>query len=151
MQVFAKVQFSAALPFIFSGAKVAVTLAVIGAVIGEFVGSVGGLGNLLLTANSQLDSALAWAALIWLSILGILAGGRASAALAHAMGRRRTWLLAAPRLWSARDEIDFDARALGQARHADAGSRRPLVCWKVGGIDLVHGLEFAHIDDKDAS
>jgi NitT/TauT family transport system permease protein len=75
VQVFAKVQFPAALPFIFSGAKVAVTLAVIGAVIGEFVGSVGGLGNLLLTANSQLDSALAWAALVWLSILGILLFG----------------------------------------------------------------------------
>ena len=71
MQIFAKVQFPAALPFIFAGAKVAVTLAVIGAVIGEFVGSVGGLGNLLLTANSQLDSPLAWAALIWLSVLGI--------------------------------------------------------------------------------
>ena len=48
------------------------TLAVIGAVIGEFVGSISGLGNLLLTANSQLDSPLAWAALIWLSALGIL-------------------------------------------------------------------------------
>jgi NitT/TauT family transport system permease protein len=72
LQVFAKVRFPAALPFIFSGAKVAVTLAVIGAVIGEFVGSVSGLGNLLLTANSQLESALAWAALVWLSILGIL-------------------------------------------------------------------------------
>ena len=72
LQVFAKVQFPAALPFIFSGAKVAVTLAVIGAVIGEFVGSVGGLGNLLLTANSQLDSPLAWAALVWLSVLGVL-------------------------------------------------------------------------------
>jgi NitT/TauT family transport system permease protein len=72
LQVFAKVQFPAALPFIFSGAKVAVTLAVIGAVIGEFVGSVGGLGNLLLTANSQLDGPLAWAALVWLSILGIV-------------------------------------------------------------------------------
>ena len=66
------IQFPAALPFIFAGAKVAVTLAVIGAVIGEFIGSVGGLGNLLLTANSQLDSPLAWAALIWLSVLGIL-------------------------------------------------------------------------------
>jgi NitT/TauT family transport system permease protein len=60
------------LPFIFAGAKVAVTLAVIGAVIGEFVGSMNGLGNLLLTANSQLDSPLAWAALVWLSALGIL-------------------------------------------------------------------------------
>lgn len=71
-QVFLKVQMPAALPFIFAGSKVAITLAVIGAVIGEFVGSVGGLGNLLLTANSQLDGPLAWAALIWLSALGIL-------------------------------------------------------------------------------
>lgn len=71
-QVFLKVQFPAALPFIFAGAKVAITLAVIGAVIGEFVGSVDGLGNLLLTANSQLESPLAWAALIWLSALGIV-------------------------------------------------------------------------------
>jgi NitT/TauT family transport system permease protein len=72
LQVFLKVQFPAALPFVFAGAKVAVTLAVIGAVIGEFVGSLNGLGNLLLTANSQLDSPLAWAALVWLSVLGIL-------------------------------------------------------------------------------
>jgi NitT/TauT family transport system permease protein len=72
LQVFLKVQFPSALPFIFAGSKVAVTLAVIGAVIGEFIGSVGGLGNLLLTANSQLDSPLAWAALVWLSALGIL-------------------------------------------------------------------------------
>jgi len=71
-QVFARVQMPAALPFIFAGAKVAITLAVIGAVIGEFVGSVNGLGNLLLTANSQMDGPLAWAALIWLSALGIL-------------------------------------------------------------------------------
>ena len=72
LQVFLKVQFPSALPFIFAGSKVAVTLAVIGAVIGEFIGSVGGLGNLLLTANSQLDGPLAWAALVWLSALGIL-------------------------------------------------------------------------------
>lgn len=75
LQVFLKVQFPAALPFIFAGSKVAVTLAVIGAVIGEFIGSVEGLGNTLLTANSQLDSPLAWAALIWLSALGILLFG----------------------------------------------------------------------------
>ena len=71
-QMFWKVQFPAALPFVFSGAKVAVTLAVIGAVIGEFIGSTNGLGNLLLSANSQLDGPLAWAALVWLSVLGIL-------------------------------------------------------------------------------
>lgn len=75
LQVFMKVQFPAALPFIFAGSKVAVTLAVIGAVIGEFIGSVEGLGNTLLSANSQLDSPFAWAALIWLSALGILMFG----------------------------------------------------------------------------
>lgn len=75
LQVFTKVQFPAALPFVFAGSKVAVTLAVIGAVIGEFIGSTQGLGNTLLTANSQLDSALAWAALVWLSALGILLFG----------------------------------------------------------------------------
>lgn len=71
LQVFLKVQFPAALPFIFAGSKVAVTLAVIGAVIGEFIGAREGLGNLLLAANSQLDSPLAWAALVWLSALGV--------------------------------------------------------------------------------
>lgn len=71
LQVFWKVQFPSALPFVFAGAKVAVTLTVIGAVIGEFVGSNEGLGNLLLTANSQLNSPLAWAALVWLSLLGM--------------------------------------------------------------------------------
>jgi NitT/TauT family transport system permease protein len=32
----------------------------------------GGLGNLLLSANSQLNGPLAWAALVWLSVLGIV-------------------------------------------------------------------------------
>jgi len=72
LQIFFKVQFPAALPFVFSGAKVAVTLAVIGAVIGEFIGATEGLGNLLLVANSQVDTPLAWASLVALSVLGIL-------------------------------------------------------------------------------
>ena len=49
------------------------TLAVIGAVIGEFVGSSEGLGYLLLSATSQLDTPLAFAALFALSALGIFA------------------------------------------------------------------------------
>ncbi len=71
-QVFAKVQFPAALPFVVTGSKVAVTLAVIGAVIGEFVGSTAGLGYLLLAATSQINSPLAFAALFALAALGIL-------------------------------------------------------------------------------
>jgi NitT/TauT family transport system permease protein len=72
LQIFLKVQFPAALPFVITGAKVAITLAVIGAVIGEFVGSSEGLGFLLLAATSQLDTPLAFAALFALSFLGVL-------------------------------------------------------------------------------
>jgi NitT/TauT family transport system permease protein len=71
-QILVKVQFPAALPFILTGAKVAITLAVIGAVIAEFVGANEGLGFLLLSATSQLDAPLAFAALLALSLLGLL-------------------------------------------------------------------------------
>lgn len=70
-QTFFKIQLPSALPAIFSGAKIAVTLAVIGAVIGEFLGADQGLGTLLLTANSQMNTPLAWASLVILSVLGI--------------------------------------------------------------------------------
>ena len=53
------------------GCKVAITLAVIGAVIGEFIGSNEGLGNLLLVANSQVNVPLAFAALFGLAVIGI--------------------------------------------------------------------------------
>jgi NitT/TauT family transport system permease protein len=75
LQTFFNIQLPSALPSMFSGAKIAVTLAVIGAVIGEFIGSNEGLGNLLLTANSQLDSPLVWASLVILSVLGMVLYG----------------------------------------------------------------------------
>jgi NitT/TauT family transport system permease protein len=70
-QAFWKIRFPAALPFVISGSKVAITLAVIGAVIGEFIGSNEGLGNLLLVANSQINIPLAFACLIGLAAIGI--------------------------------------------------------------------------------
>lgn len=72
LQIFFKIRFPAALPFVISGSKVAITLAVIGAVIGEFIGSNEGLGNLLLVANSQVNTPLAFAALFGLAVLGIV-------------------------------------------------------------------------------
>ncbi|HEX7386621.1 MAG TPA: ABC transporter permease [Castellaniella sp.] len=75
LQLFCKFQFPSSLPFILSGSKVAITLAVIGAVIAEFVGSNQGLGNLLLAANSQLNTPLAFAALFALAFLGIVLYG----------------------------------------------------------------------------
>jgi len=70
-QTFWKIRFPAAMPFVISGSKVAITLAVIGAVIGEFIGSNEGLGNLLLVANSQVNIPLAFACLIGLAVIGI--------------------------------------------------------------------------------
>jgi NitT/TauT family transport system permease protein len=71
-QTFWKIRFPAALPFVISGSKVAITLAVIGAVIGEFIGANEGLGNLMLVANSQINIPLAFAALFGLATIGIV-------------------------------------------------------------------------------
>lgn len=60
-----------ALPAIFAGLKVAMTLALIGAVVAEFVGSDRGLGYLLLSASASLDSLLSFSALIVLTLVGL--------------------------------------------------------------------------------
>ncbi|MBI4492144.1 MAG: ABC transporter permease [Chloroflexi bacterium] len=70
-QEFVKIRFPYSLPFIFSGLKVAITLAVIGAIIGEFVGGNQGLGYLIVAANYQLLTAMSFAALILLSLMGL--------------------------------------------------------------------------------
>jgi NitT/TauT family transport system permease protein len=70
-QEFYKVRLPNALPYLFSGLKVASTLAVIGAVIGEFVGGNEGLGYLIIIANTELRTPMAYASLAGLSILGL--------------------------------------------------------------------------------
>lgn len=70
-QSFLFVRLPAALPFIFSGLKVAVVLAVTGAIVAEFVGSNAGLGYLLLRASSYLDTTLIFAVLVALSVMGL--------------------------------------------------------------------------------
>src|SRR6476661_7376596 len=70
-QEFTRVRFPSALPFIFSGLKVAITLAVIGAIIGEFVGGNAGLGYLVIIANSEMRTQMSFAALLLLSVLGL--------------------------------------------------------------------------------
>jgi NitT/TauT family transport system permease protein len=60
-----------ALPHIFSGLRVASTLAVIGTIIGEFVGSNVGLGYLILIANNQMNTSLAFASIIIISVFGL--------------------------------------------------------------------------------
>lgn len=71
-QTFRKIRFPNALPHLMAGEKVAVTLAVVGAVVGEFVGASEGLGYVLLLANGNLDAPLLFADLILMSLIGIL-------------------------------------------------------------------------------
>jgi NitT/TauT family transport system permease protein len=71
-QIFRHVRFPSALPAIFGGLKVASTLAVIGAIVGEFVSSDSGLGYLLLVANGELDTRLVFACVLVLTVLGLV-------------------------------------------------------------------------------
>jgi NitT/TauT family transport system permease protein len=74
-KTFVKVRFPMALPFFFSGLKVAITLAVIGAVVGEFIGSDKGLGYVILSATSYWKTELAFASMILLSLIAIVLFG----------------------------------------------------------------------------
>jgi NitT/TauT family transport system permease protein len=74
-QEFSKVRLPNALPYLFSSLKVASTLSVIGAVIGEFVGGAEGLGHLIIIANTELRTSMAFVSLFCLSILGLLLYG----------------------------------------------------------------------------
>lgn len=71
-QTFRKVQFPGALPSIFGGLEVAITLAVVGAVVSEYIAANEGLGYLQLTASGILNTPLLFAAVIAMSILGLV-------------------------------------------------------------------------------
>jgi putative hydroxymethylpyrimidine transport system permease protein len=61
-----------ALPSGFTGMKIAAAVAVIGATLAEWAGSNNGLGHLVVTANSQLDSARAFAATVLLILEAVV-------------------------------------------------------------------------------
>lgn len=69
-QIFFKVRLPNAIPYLFAALKMCITLSVIGAVVGEFVGSSAGLGHLIRLANSELATDLMFAALLALGCMG---------------------------------------------------------------------------------
>ncbi|MDH2424972.1 ABC transporter permease [Sphaerisporangium sp. TRM90804] len=71
-QAFRKVRLPAALPQIFVGLKVAMPLAAIGAVIGEFQAGEGGLGYQIVQYSGVADSATAWAAIVLIGVMSIV-------------------------------------------------------------------------------
>ena len=74
-QLFTKIQLPGALPYVFSGMKVAAILAVAGAIVGEFLGSDRGLGYLMLQVQVTLDTAAMFMAVILITLIGVVLYG----------------------------------------------------------------------------
>lgn len=71
-EIFFKLQVPSALPHFYSGLKVAVTLSVIGAAIGEWLGAQAGLGYFSRRMMTQFDGAGVFAPIVLLSLVGII-------------------------------------------------------------------------------
>ena len=70
-QVFAKIRFPNAVPYIFAGLKLNATMSVTGAIVGEFVASELGLGALIISAGVTLETQTIFASLMLISLLGL--------------------------------------------------------------------------------
>jgi NitT/TauT family transport system permease protein len=86
-QIFHSVRVPYALPHIFAGLKVAVTMAMIGVIVGEFITAQAGLGYIIMMASSAADTALVFAAIILLCAAGLALYG--AVALAEWLIERR--------------------------------------------------------------
>jgi ABC-type nitrate/sulfonate/bicarbonate transport system permease component len=71
LQTLRKVELPAALPFFFSGLRVAATVSVIGAVFGEWAGADKGLGRLVLLGNNQLQTPRVYAGIVILTLMAV--------------------------------------------------------------------------------
>ncbi|MFC3677278.1 ABC transporter permease [Ferrovibrio xuzhouensis] len=71
-QAFIYIQLPGALPYVFSGMKVAAILAVAGAVVGEFISSDRGLGYLMIQVQAALDTPAMFMAVVLITLIGIL-------------------------------------------------------------------------------
>ena len=70
-QVFRRLSVPTALPYLFTGIKISIVFAPIGALFGEWVGSSSGLGHQILQDNAQLETARLFAAVTILSAIGL--------------------------------------------------------------------------------
>lgn len=66
-----RIRFPCALPSLFAGMKVAISLALVGAIVGEFVSSQRGLGYVILSAQGTFDTARVFAAIMVLGVMGM--------------------------------------------------------------------------------
>jgi NitT/TauT family transport system permease protein len=85
-QTFVEVRLPHAIPYVFSGMKIATTFAIIGIIVGEFITSQAGLGYLILFASAQAETALILAAILVLCVFGLVFYGLV--AVAETLTRR---------------------------------------------------------------
>jgi NitT/TauT family transport system permease protein len=71
-EVFFKIRVLNSLPYLFSALKIAASTAVIGAIVGEWIGSTEGIGALIIQATYNFDSALLYATVIVGSSFSVL-------------------------------------------------------------------------------
>jgi NitT/TauT family transport system permease protein len=74
-KVFATIRIPNAYPYILSALKVTATAAVVGAIVGEFVASQQGLGYVIITTQGSMNTPVAFAALVWISVVGLAVYG----------------------------------------------------------------------------
>jgi NitT/TauT family transport system permease protein len=72
LQLFWLARLPNALPMIFGGMKVSITLAVVGALVAEFIAAENGIGRLLLNANGNMDTELLFGGILALVALGVI-------------------------------------------------------------------------------
>jgi NitT/TauT family transport system permease protein len=71
-QIFIKIQLPGALPYLFSGMKVATVLAVAGAIVGEFIASEEGLGYLMMQVQVTMDTAAMFMGVLLITLIGVI-------------------------------------------------------------------------------
>ena len=69
--LFWKIRLPYSLPYLFAGCKIAIPLAVIGAIVGEFISGRSGLGYLVLSANNYFNTPMAFTALLYLVLMSL--------------------------------------------------------------------------------
>jgi NitT/TauT family transport system permease protein len=79
-EIFRHLRVPSALPYLFSGARISLNLALIGAVIGEWTGADRGLGRVIFVANANLDLTILFGAVLVLAAIGIAANALVGAA-----------------------------------------------------------------------